>query len=72
MSAAIHEPSGKVIPLSFHNLNLSTAYFSGSCFVAKHTIEQAAPVGSYFVQTSYSTNDRKPEGAISQGFQVVR
>jgi len=72
VSAAIHEPGGEVIPLTFHNLNLSTAYFAGSCFIAKHTIEQTAPMGSYFVQTSYSTSDGKPEGAISQGFQVVR
>jgi hypothetical protein len=70
-SEVIHDPQGKTLPLSFHHQNLSSRYFEGSCFIARHTFGDDAATGSYFVQTSATSESGHPTSVLSQTFQVV-
>jgi hypothetical protein len=70
-SEVIHDPQGKTLPLSLHHQNLSSRYFDGSCFVARHTFGEDAVTGSYFVQASATSESGHPTSVLSQTFQVV-
>lgn len=71
ISAAIHEPGRDTVPLHFRELKMSSLYFKGHCFVAKHQVPHTAPIASYSVQLSLGTMDGHPVGAVSKGFQIA-
>lgn len=72
MSAIVRKPDGKEISLNFRDLNLPPKYFEGRCFIARHTLEKDAPIGSYSVQTTTINTAGQSTGALSLGFQVTR
>jgi hypothetical protein len=66
---SVHDPQGKVLPLSFHHSG--SRHAGNGCFVAKYTPSQDAAPGSYFVQATSETADGHPEGVLSRGFQIT-
>jgi hypothetical protein len=71
VSEFIQDPQGRLSPLSFRHLNLSSKYFEGSCFNAKYTIGQEALTGPYSVQVTSEIENSHTRTVLSKGFRVT-